>query len=288
MMIFFRPEQVAPNPQTISPSAFKPQHVMDDWRSLGMMDFLKVSSFEPVSRDDFKRVHNPQMVDDVLDLRRRNGFRNTDAQVAASLPYTSGSMLAAARWTLANPYPACSPTGGFHHASFEEPESYCTFNGLMVTAVKLLDEGLVRTVSILDCDVHEGNGTQDIINRLGLQRQIQHHSMGYHFQTREQAGPDAVNFEAWLQQALVQCAQTDLVLYQAGADPHMDDPLGGVLTGGEMMARDNTVFRTLKNTPLVWNLAGGYQRDESGSIQPVLKLHRMTMLAWLCACANPR
>lgn len=288
MMIFYRPEQVAPNGGTISPSAFKPRQVMEDWRVSGLINAGNVCSFEPVSRDDFKRVHNPQMVDDVLDLRRRNGFRNTDAQIAASLPYTSGSMLAAARWTLANRYPTCSPTSGFHHASFNEPEGYCTFNGLMVTAVKLLDEGLVRSVAILDCDVHEGNGTEDIIDRLGLHKQIQHHSMGYHVQTREQAGPAAVHFENWLHHALTQCASADLVLYQASADPHVDDPLGGVLTDGELLRRDETVFRALRDRPMVWNLAGGYQRDEAGSIEPVLAIHRMTMLAWVRACLQPR
>ena len=288
MMIFYRPEQVAPNAGTISPSAFKPLQVMEDWRVSGLINAGNVCSFEPVSREDIKRVHNPQMVDDVLDLRRRNGFRNTDAQIAASLPYTSGSILAAARWTLANRYPTCSPTSGFHHASFDEPEGYCTFNGLMVTAVKLLDEGLVRSVAILDCDVHEGNGTDDIINRLGLHKQVQHHSMGYHFQTREQAGPEAVHFEAWLHHALTQCASADLVLYQASADPHVDDPLGGVLTDYELLRRDEAVFRALRHTPLVWNLAGGYQRDEDGSIEPVLALHRMTMLAWMRVCLHPR
>lgn len=288
LMIFYRPEQVAADVGTMSPSAFKPRQVMEDWHASGLINAGNVCSFEPVSRDDFKRVHNPQMVDDVLDLRRRNGFRNTDAQIAASLPYTSGSMLAAARWTLANRYPTCSPTSGFHHASFNEPEGYCTFNGLMVTAVKLLDEGLVRSVAILDCDVHEGNGTEDIIDRLGLHERIQHHSMGYHFQTREQAGPAAVHFETWLQHALAQCASADLVLYQASADPHVDDPLGGVLTEHELLRRDDAVFRTLRHTPLVWNLAGGYQRDEAGSIEPVLAIHRMTMLAWMRVCLQPR
>ena len=286
MMIFYRPEQAAPNLGTISPSASKPQLVMDDWRHLGVLTADNVRSFAPLTRDDFKRVHHPQMVDDVLDLKRRNGFRNTDAAIAASLPYTSGSMLAAARWALQNCRSACSPTSGFHHAHFDEPEGYCTFNGLMVTAVKLLDEGLVRTVAILDCDVHEGNGTEDIINRLGLQPQIQHHSMGGHFQTREQVGTDAAHFKTWLQQALTQCMQADLVLYQASADPHMDDPLGGVLTGREMLERDNAVFRTLKHMPLVWNLAGGYQRDAAGSIEPVLQRHRMTLLSWLGVCAS--
>lgn len=281
MMIFYRPEQVAVDVGTMSPSAFKPKQVMEDWQASGLINAGNICSFEPVSRDDIKRVHNPQMVDDVLDLRRRNGFRNTDAQIAASLPYTSGSMLAAARWAVAHRCLTCSPTSGFHHAGFDEPEGYCTFNGLMVTAVKLLDEGLVRSVAILDCDVHEGNGTQDIINRLGLHTQIQHHSMGYHFQTREQAGPAAAHFETWLQDALAQCTSADLVLYQASADPHVDDPLGGVLTADELLRRDEAVFRTLRHKPLVWNLAGGYQRDAAGGIDPVLELHRTTMLAWM-------
>jgi acetoin utilization deacetylase AcuC-like enzyme len=281
MVIFYRPEQVAVDVGTMSPSAFKPKQVLEDWQASGLINAGNICSFEPVSRDDIKRVHNPQMVDDVLDLRRRNGFRNTDAQIAASLLYTSGSMLAAARWAVAHRCPTCSPTSGFHHAGFDEPEGYCTFNGLMVTAVKLLDEGLVRSVAILDCDVHEGNGTQDIINRLGLHTQIQHHSMGYHFQTREQAGPAAAHFETWLQDALAQCTSADLVLYQASADPHVDDPLGGVLTADELLRRDEAVFRTLRHKPLVWNLAGGYQRDAAGGIDPVLELHRSTMLAWM-------
>ena len=281
MKIFYRPEQVASNTAAYSPSASKPRLVVEDWLALGLIGAQDIQSFEPVSRADFKRVHNPQMVDDVLDLKRRNGFRNCDAEVAASLPYTSGSLLAASRWALAHRANACSPTSGFHHAGYDEPEGYCTFNGLMVTAVKLLDEGLAQRIAIVDCDVHYGNGTDDIIARLGLQDHIIHHSMGQHFETREQAGPDGSHFEAWLARALTQCAAADLVLYQAGADAHLDDPLGGVLTGGEMHGRDMAVFRAFRRKALVWNLAGGYQRDASGSIEPVLRLHRNTFLVWM-------
>lgn len=281
MKIFYRPEQVASNTAAYSPSAFKPRLVMEDWLALGLIDVQDIESFEPVSRADFKRVHHPQMVDDVLDLKRRNGFRNCDAEVAASLAYTSGSLLAASRWALARSANACSPTSGFHHAGYDEPEGYCTFNGLMVTAVKLLDEGLAQRIAILDCDVHYGNGTDDIIARLGLQERIIHHSMGQHFETREQAGADGSHFEAWLARALTQCAAADLVLYQAGADPHLDDPLGGVLNGDEMHRRDMAVFSALRHKALVWNLAGGYQRDASGSIEPVLRLHRNTLNAWM-------
>lgn len=49
MMIFYRPEQVAPNLGTISPSAFKPQQVMDDWQRMGVLTADNVSSFEPVN-----------------------------------------------------------------------------------------------------------------------------------------------------------------------------------------------------------------------------------------------
>ncbi|MEO8121152.1 MAG: hypothetical protein ABI606_17745, partial [Rhodoferax sp.] len=202
-----------------------------------------------------------------------------DPEVAASLTYTSGWLLAAARWALAHQEAACSPTSGFHHAGFDEPEGYCTFNGLMVTAVKLLDLGLVQRVAILDCDVHYGNGTDDIIARLGLQNRIAHHTMGQHFEGEKGVGHHAARFMAWLNAAIQQSAHADLVIYQAGADPHINDPMGGLLTTREMLKRDLAVFRAFKGRPLVWNLAGGYQRDVTGSIEPVLQLHRNTALA---------
>ncbi len=279
MKIFYRPEQVASNTDAYSPSAFKPQQVVDDWLARGIIQPHDINSFEPVSRTDLYRVHNQKMVDDILDLKRRNGFGNCDAEVAASLPYTSGSLLAAAHWALAHQEAVCSPTSGFHHAGFNQPGGFCTFNGLMVTAVKLLDLGLVRRVAILDCDVHYGNGTDDIIARLGLQSSISHHTMGQHFQNRKDAGPDGSHFGAWLDKTIQQCASADLVIYQAGADPHINDPLGGLLTTRTMLKRDLTAFRALKGHPLVWNLAGGYQRDAAETIEPVLKLHRNTALA---------
>lgn len=281
MKVFYRPEQVASNHAAYSPSAYKPKLVIDDWLARGLILPQNIHSFEPVCRADFKLVHNPQMVDDVLDMKRCNGFRNYDPEVAASLPYTSGSLLAAALWALANQEAVCSPTSGFHHAGFDEPEGYCTFNGLMVTAVKLLNLGLVRRVAILDCDVHYGNGTDDIITRLGLQDQIAHHTMGQYFVDEQSVGHQAKHFMAWLNTATQQSADADLVIYQAGADPHINDPLGGLLTTREMLKRDLVVFRAFRGRPLVWNLAGGYQRDAIGSIEPVLQLHRNTALACL-------
>lgn len=279
MKVFYRPEQVASNTATFSPSAYKPKLVVEDWLAHGLIQPEDIQSFEPVSRDDLKRVHDPQMVDDVLDLKRRNGFRNQDSEVAASLPFTSGSLLAGARWALAHQEAVCSPTSGFHHAGYDEPEGYCTFNGLMVTAVKLLDQGLVQHVAIIDCDMHYGNGTDDIIARLDLHDRIANHTMGEPFEDEQSVGSRSTNFVGWLTLTLKQSAHADLLIYQAGADPHINDPLGGMLTTREMLKRDQAVFRAFRGRPLIWNLAGGYQRDAAGSIEPVLQLHRHTARA---------
>lgn len=209
----------------------------------------------------------------------RNGFGNTDAEVAASLPYTTGSLVAAAEHALLHREAVCSPTSGFHHAGYASPEGFCTFNGLMVTAVAMHQAGLAQRIGIIDCDAHYGNGTDNIIRKLGI-GWIEHHTMGSHFHGRS----DVQNgeFERWLNQAIDRCMDCELVIYQAGADPHVDDPLGGVLTTQQMSARDRLVFERLGQRPLVWNLAGGYQSvsgddlTEAQRIEPVLALHRET------------
>lgn len=100
MKVFYRPEQTARNISTFSPSAEKPTQVVRDWLQRGLIQESDVLSFEPVTRTDLKRAHDAAFVDGVLDLSIDNGFGNRNAQVAASLPYTSGSLLAAARHAL--------------------------------------------------------------------------------------------------------------------------------------------------------------------------------------------
>ena len=139
MKVFYRPEQTARNISTFSPSAEKPAQVVRDWLQRGLIQESDVLSFEPVTRTDLKRAHDAAFVDGVLDLSIDNGFGNRNAQVAASLPYTSGSLLAAARHALEYRENVCSPTSGFHHAGYNSAEGFCTFNGLMVTALALLE-----------------------------------------------------------------------------------------------------------------------------------------------------
>ncbi len=70
-------------------------------------------------------------------------------------------------------------------------------------------------------------------------------------------------------------ADCGLILYQAGADPHIDDPLGGWLTNAQLARRDSRVCAHAKRRgiPIAWNLAGGYQTP----LQKVLDIHDNTM-----------
>lgn len=257
-----------------SPSAGKPALVVESWRMLGIP--MEVCAPVPVSREQLLLAHSEAFVDGVLEGRLSNGFGNRSLEVAASLPYTCGSMLSAAEQALINGKGAVAPCSGFHHAGYDFGGGFCTFNGLMVTALSLLQRQKVKRVAILDLDMHYGNGTQDIIDTLGVSEQVKHWSRSFSPSKAEQ-------FLCSLpEQVKALCQDCDVLLYQAGADSHCNDPLGGYLTTEQMLRRDELVFKTARelNIPVAWNLAGGYQRDGQGGIRPVLELHDNTMHAF--------
>ena len=156
----------------------------------------------------------------------------------------------------------------------------------MVTAMLLKQWGLAQRVAILDCDAHYGNGTDEIIEALGIDW-IVHRTQGEHFYDRATTLGGA--YEQWLDAAIGDCAQADVVLYQAGVDPHLNDPYGGMLNTEQLRDRDEKVFSRLSHLPIAWNLAGGYQTvpgaTEAQRLEPVLALHRTTAM---CAARHQR
>ncbi len=68
------------------------------------------------------------------------------------------------------------------------------------------------------------------------------------------------------------------IIYQSGADVHVDDPFGGVLNEEQMYERDKRMFQIAKDLrmPISWSLAGGYQLDK---YDLVLRLHTNTFKA---------
>jgi acetoin utilization deacetylase AcuC-like enzyme len=274
--VFFTPRMVAES-ESFSPSAAKPAQVVASWRACG----LPIEAFEPppVTVDQLARAHDRAHVEKILMGLSPNGFGNRSPEVAASLPFTSGAMLAGARHAIAHRTITCAPVSGFHHAEHRLVGGFCTFNGLMVAALALHVEDRAARVGILDCDVHYGNGTDEIIARLGAESWIDHFTAGEGYFKREHAAKLLADLPARVR-AMQSC---DVVLYQAGADPHVDDPLGGMMTTAELRRRDEIVFEILAElgVPVVWNLAGGYQRAADGSIPVVLEIHENTARAAL-------
>ncbi|MEO8184278.1 MAG: hypothetical protein ABI895_36115 [Deltaproteobacteria bacterium] len=256
-----------------SPSPEKPAQVVASWQRLGVP--LEFHPPQSVTVEQLSLVHEAAFVTDVLACRRDNGFGNRSSALAATLPFTSGAMLSAARHALATRSVAVAPCSGFHHAGWARAGGFCTFNGLMLTAAVLHAEGAQR-IGILDCDHHYGNGTEAIIEQLSARSWVHHITVGESFHSPAQANQLPRELERWL----ASLADCDLVLYQAGADPHIDDPLGGWLTTEQLRERDAQVFAGLAalGVPVAWNLAGGYQRDADGGISKVLEIHDNTLL----------
>ena len=276
LRVFYNPSQSVENNPSFSPSAGKPAKVVEDWREYGL-PMQVIDDFLPVTREDLYLAHSRVYVDNVLDLKINNGFHNKLESIAKSLMWTNGSFSSAAYVAYMTGLNTVSPTSGFHHAEHSQGMGFCTFNGLMVAALKLKQNTNINRIAILDIDMHYGNGTDDIIKNLGIDW-IDHYTFGENLQYDSQV--KAFNGEAWLARlpsivdATIQGC--DLILYQAGADPHVDDPFGGALTTQQLKERDRIVFGLASEMgiPVVWNLAGGYQQD----FNEVLAIHRNTAL----------
>jgi hypothetical protein len=98
--VFFCDALVAADASSYSPSAGKPALVVRDWLAAGLP--IEIREPEPVTREQLALAHDADFVNGVLDGKRCNGFGNTLASVAASLPYITGAMLPAVLEALRN------------------------------------------------------------------------------------------------------------------------------------------------------------------------------------------
>jgi len=149
----------------------------------------------------------------------------------------------------------------------------------MVAALALQAEDGIQRVGILDYDMHYGNGTAEILRRLSPAG-VEHFTAGKTFHYEYQA----LDFLTGIPERVRSFAGCDVLLYQAGADPHIDDPLGGWLTDHQLAERDRLVFETCREIglPVAWNLAGGYQTP----LRKVLDIHDATMAECIQAYAG--
>lgn len=295
--VYYMPEQAVSDNDSFSPSAGKPAKVLAEWERLNLP--LDVRSFKPVTRAQLSLAHSSEYVYEVLTGKQSNGFGNNKKSVAKSLPYTTGSFVAAALNAAMNKENSASLTSGFHHAGYSNGGGFCTFNGLIVAAQVLRLAGF-KKIGIIDLDMHFGNGTENIIKKLDL-NYIQHYTFGEHhirpdsdrsarsYDTDEpiNAQSSSTSASQWLTELpkiIDSFSSCDVLLCQLGADPFINDPLGGVLTMEQMRLRDEIVFKVAHDnrTPVAWNLAGGYTRE----FQQVLDIH--TQSAKSCLAKQER
>lgn len=268
MKVFYdERQQVNDNTDAFSPSAGKPKFVLASWQKKHNVEVMPVT---PLTKDEICLSHSSDYVYGVLSCKLRNGFGNKLPSVAKSLLWTTGSFASASIYAYNNKECTFSPTSGFHHACYRQGGGFCTFSGLTIAAIILHRFYGAKRIGIVDLDSHWGNGTQNTIDSTGSGSFIQHYSLGY-YDVDESNNKDWLkSFPTYLKDNFSDC---DIILYQAGADCHKDDPLvsQGYFSDDQIYERDKTIFEFSKETgiPVTSNLAGGYQEP----IEKVIKIH---------------
>lgn len=240
---------------------------------------LTVHAPQPMPRTWLEAVHCAGYVDQVLraevpaDKERRIGFPVTPA-IAARVQHTNGGTYLAARLALQHGYVANSAAGS-HHAQYDTGAGYCVFNDLAVAANRLLAEGRARRVLVIDLDVHQGDGTASLLaGRTDVFTFSMHADRNFPVRKARSgldvALPDGTGDAAYLEALarhlpdLFARIAPDLVLYQAGVDPHRDDRLGRLaLTDAGLAARDRMVVEAARSrgVAIASTLGGGYGDD---------------------------
>ncbi|MBE9076663.1 histone deacetylase [Romeria aff. gracilis LEGE 07310] len=237
-------------------------------------------------------VHTPGYVEaycsGTLDARsqRRIGLPWSPGLVRRTCTAVGGTLLTA-KLALQHGL-ACNTAGGTHHAFPDYGAGFCIFNDLAIAARVLQQQELVKTVLIVDLDVHQGDGTAWIFRADPTVFTFSMHCTE-NFPSRKQASdldlplPAGTEDDVYLKilnqhlPDLLSQVRPDLVLYDAGVDPHRQDRLGKLaLTDEGLFNRDRDVLSTClaAGVPAACVIGGGYGSDLNSLIVRHSLLHR--------------
>lgn len=248
---------------------------------------------DPMPREWLEAVHDPAYVEEVFSARvprekeRRIGFPVTE-KIRDRVRHTNGGTWLAARLAMEHGYAANSAAGS-HHALADTGAGYCVFNDLAVASNRLIAEGDARRILIVDLDVHQGDGTASLTAGREDIFTLSLHA-DKNFPVRKARSnldlglEDGVDDDGYLEvldrhlPGVFSDFAPDLVLYQAGVDPHADDKLGRLALSDEgLTRRDRLVVRQARrrSIPVASALGGGYGDDQ----RAVASRHARSMLA---------
>ena len=199
---------------------------------------------------------------------------------------SAGATLAACRAALAEGC-AANLAGGTHHAHADHGEGFCVFNDAAIAARAMQAEGRIERIAVVDCDVHQGNGTATILKgdesiftfsiHGARNFPFEKESSDLDIELADDTGDDA--YLAALSRGLDQvfaCSHPQLVIYLAGADPYRGDRLGRLsLSMPGLAARDTMVLNACRerSIPVVLAMAGGYAEP----IDDTVSIHATTI-----------
>ncbi|MFN0124262.1 MAG: histone deacetylase [Blastocatellia bacterium] len=204
---------------------------------------------------------------------RRIGFPWSEALVFRARAAAQGT-LTAARHALRDGI-AANLAGGTHHAFPDHGEGYCILNDIAISIRVLLRDRRIDRAAVIDCDVHQGNGTAAIFRddprvftfsmharkNFPLRKEISH------LDVELNDGTDDAEYLALLARHvpdIIHQTKPDIVFYQAGVDPHERDRLGKLkLTHEGLRMRDQFVISACRRAgvPVVTTMGGGYGKD---------------------------
>jgi acetoin utilization deacetylase AcuC-like enzyme len=265
-----------------------------DARLLGPGD-LRVP--EPANDGEILRAHDEDY------MRRVVAGRLTAPEIRRiGLPW-SPELVARARRSVGGTIEACRAAlqegvavnlaGGTHHAFRDHGQGFCVFNDTVIAARTVQAEGLVQHVVVIDCDVHQGNGTAAITAADPSIFTFSIHCEQNFPLHKEQSDLDIALDEgtgddtylealaSGLQRALA-WADAGLAIYLAGADPHEGDRLGRLaLTKAGLAERDRLVFDRCRwaGIPVAVVMGGGYGRRTQDTVDIHLETVRIAAQA---------
>jgi acetoin utilization deacetylase AcuC-like enzyme len=284
-------DYMAPQPERGTFKFDKYYLVMEELRASGKP--VTEHAPEPMPRHWLEAVHCPDYVEEVFsasvpsEKERRIGFPVTP-HIASRVRHTNGGTWLAARLAMQHGYAANSAAGS-HHALHETGAGYCVFNDLAVAANRLIAEGDARRILIVDCDVHQGDGTASLTaGREDIFTLSIHAEKNFPVRKARSSLdidlPDGVDDDGYMEvlerhlSPVISSFAPDLVLYQAGVDPHADDKLGRLaLSDAGLERRDRFVVSSAQQhgLPVASALGGGYGADQ----RAVARRHANSMLA---------
>ena len=248
---------------------------------------------EPAAWDELRLAHSAEYVDAVAngtlaaDIQRRIGFPWSPGMVERSRR-SVGATIAAAHFVVGRGHHvAANLAGGTHHAFRDRGEGYCVFNDVAVAARVLQRDGHITKATVVDCDVHQGNGTASIFRDDPSVFTMSLHGAN-NFPFRKEVGdldvtfPDGTGDTEYLDALaehlprVLDDTDPDIVFYLAGADPYHGDRLGRLgMTIEGLRSRDALVFEHCRQraVPVVVAMAGGYCPD----VEAIAQIHLNTI-----------